>query len=61
MIHWSQKSEFWSGVILSGRNLRRHWDKMAAQRGRNTTKRETGVGRAEPAPHNTYKDGEVPV
>jgi hypothetical protein len=63
MIHWSQKHSFWSTVILSGGNLRDRWDSMAAQRGRGTQKRnpEPGAGRAEPAPHDTYTDGEVPV
>ncbi|KGL43084.1 hypothetical protein EP56_08450 [Listeriaceae bacterium FSL A5-0209] len=31
-IIWSQKHEFWSGVILSPKSLRRNYDKMRSQR-----------------------------
>lgn len=31
-IKWSQSHEFWSGNILSARNLRKHYDTMASQR-----------------------------
>ena len=38
-IHWSQRHEFWSTVILSGDNLRAKWDQMEAQRRRITQTR----------------------
>jgi hypothetical protein len=57
MIDWSGRSDFWHRVILSGGNLREHWDKMAAQRGeRKSTTRATG--RVEPRRPNEYDDGE---
>ncbi|EAE5404621.1 hypothetical protein [Listeria monocytogenes] len=33
-IIWSQKDDFWSGVVLSPKSLRKNYDKMAAQRNR---------------------------
>jgi hypothetical protein len=62
MIHWAQKHEFWSGVILSGANLRDKWDTMAAQRGRGakpTAQGGAATGPATPIDHEQHPDGEV--
>ncbi len=32
MIVWATQHEFWSGVILSPSSLRKHYDKMKAQK-----------------------------
>lgn len=38
MIVWSTQHNFWSGVILSPTSLRKHWDKMAAQKAKDNRK-----------------------
>ena len=39
MIEWSQADNFWSGVILSPKSLRKNYDRMAAQANRQYKKR----------------------
>lgn len=49
-IIWSQKDDFWSGVVLSPKSLRKNYDKMAAQRNRDSkpTYKQTGRKAYEP-------------
>ena len=37
MIVWSSQSDFWSSVILSPTSLRKHFDKMSAQKNKKST------------------------
>ncbi|MCX67271.1 hypothetical protein DXP70_08165 [Listeria monocytogenes] len=49
-IIWSQKDDFWSGVVLSPKSLRKNYDKMAAQRNRDSkpTYKQNGRKAYEP-------------
>lgn len=50
MIVWSSQSDFWSSVILSPTSLRKHFDKMSAQKSKKSagsTKAKTTVAPSE--------------
>nr|DAY50698.1 MAG TPA: replisome organizer [Caudoviricetes sp.] len=50
MIVWSSQSDFWSSVILSPTSLRKHFDKMSAQKSKksaSSTKAKTTVAPSE--------------
>ncbi|EAD5308157.1 hypothetical protein ED407_02910 [Listeria monocytogenes] len=49
-IIWSQKDDFWSSVVLSPKSLRKNYDKMAAQRNRDSkpTYKQNGRKAYEP-------------
>lgn len=49
-IIWSQKDDFWSGVVLSPKSLRKNYDKMAAQRNRSDKPAYQRGGRKEVLP-----------
>lgn len=54
MIVWATQHEFWSGVILSPSSLRKHYDKMKAQR--NNPTKKNGGRRLESEAFNDYDD-----
>ncbi|MGF2021911.1 hypothetical protein [Enterococcus casseliflavus] len=54
MIVWATQHEFWGGVILSPSSLRKHYDKMKAQR--NNPTKKNGGRRLESEAFNDYDD-----
>lgn len=54
-IIWSQKDDFWSGVVLSPKSLRKNYDKMAAQRNRDSKPTYQRSGRKEVLPEGFEK------
>lgn len=54
MIVWATQHEFWGGVILSPSSLRKHYDKMKAQR--NNPSKKNGGRRLESEAFNDYDD-----
>lgn len=54
MIVWATQHEFWSTVVLSPSSLRKHFDKMKAQR--NNPTKKNGGRRLESEAFNDYDD-----
>ena len=52
MIVWATSNDFWSGVILSATSLRKHFDKMLAQK--NKKKQSNGGRKLESAGSDEY-------
>lgn len=57
MIVWATSNDFWSGVILSATSLRKHFDKMLAQK--NKKKQSNGGRKLESAGSDEY--GNLPI